>query len=219
MNKYLSHIYGLVTKNDPGTENGGLFLARYLTYKKMLGIPVDQDDYNTYMSKMDKAYVKYGLYLRSANHTTRTVSQDELTGFMLGSILIRVSIHKAVWGCLVSRFGSYPATGKAHWVNPGSYYAWAILGDSSFSFMLAPWYTINLLISTNKEKNDTSSKLIYIDELYNMKDKSWYSKLLYKYLDWRMTKMYGVKYIKSLVDIYYASEDMDHPIRELANRI
>ena len=217
---YFSEIFGLVTKNDPSTENGGLFLAHYMVLRMMLGLPVSPDAYQIYQAKMANAFVQYGLYLRAKSLPQRTVSQDEQTGFSVGSYILGTSHRFQIWGYLVKHFGTYPATGAFVMpYNPGSYYSWAVLADSKISFLFAPLYTINLLITSNKAANDTSSKLIYTDELYCMKQKSLYSKLLWAYFDWRMKLMYGPKWIKSLYDIYFGGEDLDHPLRVLAGQV
>lgn len=216
---YFSEIFGLITKADPGTENGGLFFAHYLVLKLMLGMPVTLDDYNLYQSKMANAHVEWGLYLRSKEHKSRTVSQDEQAGFAVASYILHTSHRHQIWGYMVKHFGNYPATGVGKFYNPGSYYAWAVLADSNLALFLAPWYTVNLLISTNKPKQDTSSKLIYMTELYVMKEKSVYSKFLWNYYVWRMELMYGKKWIKSLYDIYFGGESMDHPLRQLVEKL
>lgn len=216
---YFSEIFGLVTKNDPVTENGGLFFAHYLVLKMMLSMPITSEDYQIYMKKMSNAKVEYGLYLRSKEHKKRTVSQDEQTGFSSASYILELGHHKQIWEYIIEHYGSYPATGENKFYNPGSYYAWAVLADSKISFLLAPWYTLNLLISSNKPKENTSSKLIYITELYLMKEESFYSKILWKYFVWRMELMYGKKWIKSLYDIYFGGEELDHPLRILSRAI
>ncbi len=216
---YFSEIFGLVTKNDPTTENGGLFFAHYLVLKKMLGLQNSPYDNAIFNLKMNSALVENGLYKRSSYHTTRTVSQDELTGFTVASFLLKTSHRFSVWNYLAKHFGNYPATGTTSFYNPGSYYAWAVLGESKISFLLAPWYTLNLLISTNKNKQNTSSKLIYMSELYVMKDLTAYGDFLWQYYEWRMQTMYGEKWVAALIDIYFGGEDLDHPLRELSRKI
>jgi hypothetical protein len=215
---YFSSTYGLVTKNDPSTENGGLFFAHYLVLKEMLNVQITKDDYELFQEKMNSSFVKYGLYLRNKNLSTRTVSQDELTGMTIASYILNTTHYHSIWNYLSSHFGNYPATGKNSWVNGGSYYAWAKLADSKISFLLAPWYTINLLISSNKTKQDTSSKLIYFTELHTLKNR-FYPSLLWKYYSWRMKVMYGDKWIKELFAIYFHTEDADHPLIELSRKV
>lgn len=216
---YLSEIFGLVTKADPGTENGGLFFLHYLVLKLMLGTQPSQADIQLFLAKMSGAYVRIGLYKRSATHNKRTVSHDELTG-MIGTSTILNTYHGSdIVDFLNSNYGNYPATGERKHYNPADFYAWYIMTDRWYAGFFAPIYTINLLISSNKEKQNTSSKLIYMSELFIMKEKSVYSKLLWNYYVWRMELMYGKKWVKALFDIYFGSEDMDHPLRELVEKL
>lgn len=217
--EYFSDIFGLITKSDPTTENGGLFFAHYLVLKIMLGLSLEKFDYNIYLEKMNGSFIDYGLYLRSSQHKERTVSHDEITGFMVGSYILGTRERFAIWEKLKKGFGNYPATGSSKFYNPGNYYSWALLGESKLSPLFATWYTVNLLISSNKSAKDTSAKLIYTTELFIMKEKSWYSNILWKYFSWRMKLMYGEKWVKSLYDIYFASEDLDHPLRKLSREV
>lgn len=216
---YLSDIFGLVTKHDPVTENGGLFFAHYLVLKLMLGIQITPYDHHIFLSKMDNANVSYGLYLRSKNHQNRTVSHDEITGMIVASYILK-TLHKGfIIETLVSNYGNYPATGENKYYNPANLYAWGTLTSKKWAFLAAPLYTINLLISSNTEKGNTSSKLIYLTELFVMKEESLYVKMLYKYYTWRMTQMYGVNWVKELYAIYFASEGADHPLIEMSRRL
>jgi hypothetical protein len=215
---YFNGILGLVTKHDLGTENGGLFLAYYSVLLKMLNIT---DDYARviYTIKMGSARVENGLYLRSQNHPNRTVSHDEISGMIVGSYILGTYHRFNIMRYLKHKLGNYPATGENKFYNPADFYAWFELTDSKLKYLFLPFYTINLLITSNKKAQDTSGKLIYMTELYLMKDISLYSKLLWKYFDWRMKLMYSEKWVKDLVDIYFHNEDMDHPIRYLANKL
>jgi hypothetical protein len=219
MVNYFSIIYGLITKADPTTENGGLFFAHYLVLRMMLGYQVSPYDQVIYATKMSDSFIDYGLYLRDKTRKDVTVSQDEITGFFVSSHILKTTHRFSIWNTLIKHLGSYPATGATKFYNPGSYYSWAVLGDSKLSFIFAPWYTINLLISSNKPKSNTSTKLLYLNELYLIKDLSWYGDLLWQYYEWRMQVMYGEKWVAALFDIYFASEEMNHPLRELSHKI
>lgn len=216
---YFSNIFGLTTKADPTTENGGLFLAHYLVLKTILGKEITLSDRDVYYEKMLGAYVKEGLYLRSSKHTARTVSQDEIAGFVVGSFILGSFHRHNIWKYVVKHFGNYPATGTKKFYNPGAYYPWAVLAHSSLGLVLWPIYTINLVLSSNKKKQDTSSKLIYFTELSMMKTVAWYPKLLWKYYTWRMEKMYGEKWVKALFDIYFWAEGTDFPLKVLAKEV
>jgi len=86
---YFSNIFGLVTKYDPTSENGGSFFGYYLVLKLMLGEPITQQDIDLYIQKMQNAYISKGLYLRSSHHKERTVSHDELTGMIVTSKILK----------------------------------------------------------------------------------------------------------------------------------
>ena len=185
----------------------------------MLNLPVSPQDYEIYVRKMNNAFVDTGLYLRSKHHKEKSVSQDEQTGFAVASFVLGTHHRFAIWKYLETNWGNYPAAGKNKFYNGGAYYSWALLSDSSLSPLLAPWYTINLLISSNKPKGDTSSKLIYTTELFICRRKSWYANILWKYFQWRMEKMYGTKWIRELYMIYFGREDNDHPLLQLTKEI
>ncbi len=215
---YFSDVLGLITKYDPTTENGGSFFSYYLVLKLMLGLPITQEDLNLYVNKMNKAYVSKGLFLRSAHHSQKSVSQDEITGMIVGSKVLNTYHATDIADRLIKGFGSYPATGKAKFFNPADYYAWFTLTKKPFAFLFAFNYTVNLLISTNIKKQDVDSKLNNMVELYLMKDMSWYSNLLWKYFTWKMEKNYGKAWVKELFDIYFWSETEDHPILMLSRK-
>jgi hypothetical protein len=216
MSNFFSPIFGLVTASDPTTENGGSHFAKYLVLKILTGTVITKFDRDLFTDKMYASYVGPGLYLRSEHHTERTVSQDEITGMIFSSDLLGTWHDRVIWKRLVDGFGSYPATKTAKYYNPGSYYSWAIIAESKLSTIFLPVYIANLLISTNKEAKDTSSKLIYFVELFVLKDKCFIGKILSKYYVWRMKKMYGPKWIKSLFAIYYIGESEDHPLIHLS---
>lgn len=218
--KYFSEIYGLVTKNDKETENGGLFLAEYLTLKDMLNEPIPTDIEMLFWSKMDKSYVSEGLYKRSETHTERTVSNDEITGMIVSSHLLYTPHGNSIARYLSDNFGNYPATGTNKRYNPADFFAWFKLSNRSLlANLFAPFYLINLLITSNREKQNTSSKLMYLIELHCLKDVSFIGKYMHKYFTWRMKKMYGDRYIKELFSIYFHSEDSDHPLIELSSKL
>jgi hypothetical protein len=215
---YFDLTFGLITKNDRESENGGLFLSEYLVLLKMLNNTNYLSGY-VYTIKMGRARVKNGLYLRSRNHPNRTVSHDEITGMIASSHILKTPHKHNIIKYLIKHFGNYPATGKNKFYNPADFYAWFELTGNKLKYLFLPFYTINLLITSNKTAQDTSGKLIYMTELFLMKDISLYSKLLWKYFDWRMKLMYSEKWVKDLVDIYFHTEDLDHPIRFLANKL
>lgn len=227
--KYFDSIYGLVTDNDRKTENAGLFLAESIVLHnifielynkgidKLAGIQL-----STFESKMLESFVEQGLYKRTKFHNLRAVSQDEITGMIVSSYLLGTSHKQDITHYLATHFGNYPATGTNKFYNPADYYAWFRLSGNwtqILSYLFLLFYIINLLISSNKEKQNTSSKLMYMVELYCLNKESICGKLMWKYFKWRMKLMYGEKWIKGLIDIYFHMEKENHPLRYLANMI
>ena len=198
---------GLVTSSDPRTENRNLFYAQYLA----LG-GVDQG-FNSFMHAKQLAN---GLYLRSSFHTDRTVSHDEITGWMASSYLLNTVHRVEIWKTLVSNYGAYPAVVKDITdrlpYNPGNYYAWASYAGSSAKYLFLPMYFINLLIAIAKEKQNTSSKIIYWLELSTM-PKTWVNLQMKKIFEAKMKAQYGEKWLEGLFSIYFNSESRtDFPL-------
>lgn len=205
MFEYFSPIFGLVTKADPITENGGLFLAQYHAHKQ------DAKGFAIYLEKMARARTESGLYMRSANHKERAVSHDEITGMMASSSIFQTHHRHIIWNQLKENLGAYPAVVK-DWTdrlpyNPGNYYAWGQYAESKMSYLFLFFYFINIIITISKNKNDTSSKLIYWLELNTMPINIT-NKLLKKIFTCAMKKQYGDNYIYELRKIYFALEDV-----------
>lgn len=222
--EYYSKTFGLVTNNDPTTENGGTFLCHAIIFSQMLKYPAFFTLFleNLFYTKMTNAKIEDGLYMRSSYHTTRTVSQDELTSFFVSSFLLNSFHRYAIWDYMIKHFGVYSFKGGDRKLpfQPAVYYPWARLADSKIAFLFLPFYLLAFLISIHKNKQATSSKLLYMDELYALNIKGGLvDKLLYKFFVWKMKKIYGEKYIKGLIDIYFSSELKEHPIRALADSL
>lgn len=192
---------GLVTTSDPQTENRNLFYAEYLTLDG-----VDQG-FNSFMNEKK---IANGMYLRSSIHTERTVSHDEITGWLVSSKILGTNHGKEIWNQLKENYGAYPAVVK-DWTdylpfNPGNYYAWGKLVGSSFSLLFLPMYLINLVIACSKSPNNTSSKIIYWLELSNIN-----SPLCKWYFEKRMKSQYGNDWLLSLLTIYFGT-DSEFPV-------
>ena len=221
---YYSFIYGLVTNHDMTSENGGLFLLHSIVLKLILCaqlrcVPDFTLEKQIFNAKMESAKISEGLYLRSANHKERTVSHDEITGFIGTSASLNTDHSVKIWKYLSLHGGHYNATGKEKSYNFGAYYFPAVMNNSWVSFIYAPIYTINMFISINTKKEDTSSKLIYLDELYLAKDKSRYALILWEIYQKKMRLMYGDHWIRELYAIYFKGEPSDHPLIELSRKL
>lgn len=203
---------GLVTSQDIQTENRNLFYAEYLA----LG-GVDQG-FNSFMHAKQ---LPNGMYLRSSVHTNRTVSHDEITGWMASSHILKTGHKLEIWKTLLSNYGAYPAVVK-DWTdrlpyNPGNYYAWASYAGSYAKYLFLPMYFINLLVAIAKEKQNTSSKIIYWLELSTM-PKTWVNIQMKKIFEAKMKAQYGENYLKGLFNIYFGAEDRKYfPLWKLLN--
>lgn len=215
---YFSSIFGLVSKEDPQSENGGLQLGFFYTLKRMLGERITITEADLFVTKMRNAKVTEGLYLRSSYHKFTRVSQDEQSGFSICSYILETNHRFEIWKYL-DKHHNYPATGEDRRYNPGDYYAWGTLAGAKPPWYSPFWYCINLVLSSNKPKGNTSSKLIYLCELYLMKDISKYANKLWKYYSWRMKFMYGKNWINALFETCYIREDSDFPLKELSRRL
>ena len=200
---------GLVTKHDPSTENRNLFYAEYLT----LG-GVDQG-FNYFMNAKK---LPNGMYLRSSIHTKRSVSHDEITGWLVSSKILNTNHRFEIWNQLVSNYGAYPAVIENVLdylpFNPSNYYAWGELSEKKWTKVFYPIYAVSLIIACAKEKQNTSSKIIYWLELSNID-----APLLKWFFEKRMEAMYGEKWIKELFDIYFHGEDLEHPLKKLSGEM
>lgn len=217
MFEYFKKGFGLVTQNDPTTENCNLFYAEYLALKtKRLHVPEDSDleKFNEDMSLKVNAD---GLYNRRSEEPipVRSVSHDEITGWMVSSRILGTNHGKNIWKHLISHFGTYNNTGRfteSLPFNPSNYYAWGELTDSwlaskLFFFM----YLINMLIAIHKKPEITSSKIIYWLELSVM-PKSMLNNILWSIFEKQMKKQYGEAYISAMLHIYHNAESENFPI-------
>lgn len=199
---------GLVTKNDPTTENMNLFLAEYLT----VGGHVEKE---YFIDAMDSRRLSNGLYLRSPIHKARTVSHDEILGFIVTSKILNTYHRFEIWNQLVENNGAYPAV--AHDIsdlisyNPANFYPWAMITEhENVAQIYLPFYLVNFLLNINKPYKDTSSKIKTWLEISNMPPTKT-NQLLAIQFDDSMIKMYGRCWLEVLMHIYHG-EDPDFPI-------
>lgn len=203
---YFKAGYGLVTKHDPVTENCNLFYAQYLALKN----PHERSDFNFFTINMvTKWNRKHGVYNRRSGYDTRSVSHDEITGWMVSSYLLQTSHKDSIWHHLKTHFGAYNNTGKPLDYlpfNPANYYAWGELVGAKYHKIFLPFYLINLLIASSKDKMNTSSKIIYWLEL-SVLPKTWVNQQMKAIFERKMKAQYGEHWLRGLYEIYFASED------------
>lgn len=216
---YLSEIFGLITKHDSTSENAGLFLAHYFTLKLILGVPILDDEKKIFLQKMENAKVSEGLYRRSKHHTERTVSHDEISGMLISSHVLKTDHGNSILNYLETNFLNYPATGVNKFYQPSNFYAWGLLTGRKWTGIFYPLYAISFFISIKKDKSQTSSKLIYFNELYHMRKLSKPSDLLWKIFKKEMENQYGKDWINGLFEIYFKLEENDFPLKALSKGI
>jgi hypothetical protein len=214
--QYFLPTFGLVTSHDKGSENSGTFFMHYLILKQMNNIAITNSDREVFFSKMEASKVAHGLYLRTANHPNRSVSHDELTSIIVSSAILNTSHGADVAQYLQSHNGNYPATGESKRYNPSNYFAWYnISGVNGHTFIPRIIYTISLMISCTTAKENTSSKLLYLAELYTLRHKF---PGLWEYYTSKMKAQYGEFWVKELFAIYFHTETADYPLIELSRK-
>lgn len=216
---YFSEIFGLITRHDQTTENAGLFLAHYFVLKLILGEPILEHEKLIFLEKMANARVSEGLYRRSKHHTQRTVSHDEITGMLISSKILKTGHGVEVMDYIERHFLNYPATGVAKFYQPSNFYMWGLLTGRRWTAVFYPFYAASFFLSIRKPKIETSSKLIYLIELYTTKDISFSSKVLWTFFVAEMNKVYGKDWIRGLFEIYFNGEHDNFPLLELSRRI
>lgn len=231
--EYLSNKYGLVTTNDPETENGQLFLAELILLQKQnIQSLEDYLDYTTYKSLMTKqlfySQVEGGLYHRNPDLTDRRcMSHDNLSGIFAFSYAANTLHATEIWQYLISHFFTYDNTqGKSTQFsrflpfNPSNYFMWGLMAKVNTILLLPflPFLIINTIITCNKEYNDTSGKILSWVEMHQFRE-HFIVKYIFRYYENKMKKMYGDNYIKVLLsDIYFKNEPLDFPIKKILTK-
>ena len=214
--QYFKPTFGLVTSRDQFSENSGTFFMYYLILKQMNGLQLTNFDMSIFLQKMQAAKVADGLYLRTVNHPNRTVSHDEITSFIVSSNILQTSHGPAIAEYLKHSNGNYPATGVSKRYNPSNYFAWYnISGVNGHTFFPSLIYVVSLIITCNSAKTETSSKLLYLAELYTLRKQF---PRLWKYYTSKMEKQYGPLWVKELFAIYFASENAEYPLIKLSRQ-
>lgn len=206
--EYFKAGYGLVTENDPNTENANLFYAQYLLLKRSY----TPEDYNFFtINMLTKWNTERKVYNRRSGKDTRSVSHDEITGWMVSSYILQTSHKRQIWNHLMTHLGSYNNTGKLLDYlpfNPGNYYAWGAYVESPLRWAFLPIYFINMMLASHGDKQATSSKIIYWLELNSM-PKTWVNLQMKKIFENKMIKTYGLNWLEELYAIYFGAEKRD----------
>lgn len=213
--QYMRPGFGLVTENDPNTENANLFLAQWHILKNNKGKLTDADR-DWFIANMETKINSKGLYNRRSIETipVRSVSQDEILGFLISSTLLQTPNAEKIWKHLITHFGTYNNTGRLKDsipFNPANFYAWGQIVGSKLSYLFLPFYIANLLIAINKDPSNTSSKIMYWMEMTVM-PKTLINIFLFNIFKKQMIKQYGGDYVSVMLHIYHNAEKPEFPI-------
>lgn len=203
--EYFKLGFGLVTYRDQTTENCNLHYAQYLALKG-----ANVQDLEFFNKNMELKINDRGLYNRRSIEPlpTRSVSKDEILGFMTASSTLGTDHKDKIWKHLLTNFGAYNNTGRfsdSLPFNPGNFYNWGQLVNSKLSYLFLPIFIINMIITCNKNKQETSSKIMY-DLILRTIPKNFVNKQLSKYYEKKMKSQYGESYLLELYSIYFPSE-------------
>lgn len=231
--EYFSTRYGLVTDNDPVTENGQLFLATFLLLCRH-SISEDLSWYaasvmreQLYNSRVQaKPITLPPTYIRGLFHRNpdlidrRIMSHDNMSGIMAFLYMDDTADRFYIWKYLLTHFGTYDnSLGKSKQLsrflpfNPSNFFVWGLCADSKISFLFYPFYWANLLITCHKPKADTSGKILTLVELIQFRN-HWLAKHCWKYFNRKMIEQYGFIWQHELMRLYHGKNSPEFPLRK-----
>ena len=229
--EYFSEKYGLVTDNDPESENGQLFLAHYsLVLDSLYPKKIDQIEYIservkadvTLIRQLDNSCVETGLYHRNIDLSDkRIMSHDNMSGIMAWSFLRSTGHRFSIWNYLVKHLGTYDnSQGKSKQLsrflpfNPSNFFVWGLCAESKLAYLFLPFYIPSLILACNRPKEDTSGKILAWIELSVLQD-NFICRHLFKYYEKKMKKQYGEDYMKELINIYHGKNSKQFPLNNI----
>ena len=213
---YISEKYGLVTKSDPFSENGQLFMAELILIQKMKGID-NADNIAILRKQIEDNMLKVGLYNRNIDLPNRTMSHDNMSGIMSFAFEIKSNIRFEIWDYIMNHFGVYNNTPNGTDItrflpfNPSNLFIWGLCVESFIYLPFIIVYFPTLLITCSTATTNTTGKILQWVELYPHRE-HWLCKYLFQYYEYSMKKQYGDKYLESLMKIYFVGNDSDFPI-------
>ena len=228
--EYLNLDHGIelfpnINFNHRGNENGILFFCEYLILKQISGQSLTSRDKETFISIIRGIEVVSGLYDRGASdkireNPKRSQSHDNLSAIASISKMLGTSHASEIASYGLKNFGIYNNNQKGFSLpmNPANYSIWLALANKSafLQILFLPFFLINFIISMSKKKENTSSKLLYLVELFPLKEIQPYGLLYSLYLA-RLKNQYGEKYLKEIFGIYF--KDENHPNNVLARSL
>jgi hypothetical protein len=229
--EYLNYDHGLeLTKGNTsghrGNENGILFLAEYFVLKQISGENLTEEDKQIFTTIMSGLQVKAGLYDRGKSdkdreNPKRTISHDNISAISSCSVMFNTNHAKdiAVYGLKHFFVYNNNLNGFRLPMNPANYSIWLANGKicSLLEIIFLPFFLINFIITMSKAKETTSSKLLYLVELFPHREGKIHWKLSYKLYTVLLKRQYGENYLQELFSTYF--KDTEHPNNILARKI
>lgn len=219
--EYISRKYGLVTDTDLESENGQLFLVELIFLSDLLN---KESEYlkSIMIEQLQLSKVSDGLYSRNPDLSDRRIlSHDNLTAIFAWSYLAKTEHRFSIWKYLLKHLGTYDnSRGKTKQLsrflpfNPANFFIWGLCAESNIYLLFLPFYLVNLIISSNKPKEDTSGKILSWVELYPHRN-HWLVKRLYDYYHRKMQNQYDIFYVPELMRIYHGNNSPEFPIRKI----
>jgi hypothetical protein len=205
------------------TENGILYQSEFVMLQDIIGT-LDDMDKSRFSRTVDALELEPGLYCRSRQEksedsaTRRTISQDNIDGIVYGGLICGTDRYsKDVAKYALKHFGIFNNTSRFVLpLNPGNFFDWFLSGGYFIlSIFFLPVFIINYLLTIHKDKNNTSSKKLYLLCLYAMR-KTKIMRYFYRHFCEHMVEMYGEEFISEIYKIYYPAE---HPLNFFAKGI
>ena len=204
--------FGLTGELDLTNENGQLFEVTYLFLNGENAIV------NHMNSQLAKSKVEDGLYNRNPT-LVKTMSHDNLLAITAFSKQFNTGHAKQIWRYLLKHLGTYDNTkGKSSELtrflpfNPANYFIFGLCANSILAYLFLPFFLINLIISCNQSKDNTSGKILDFISLHPLKDKNFILKAINRYYEKKMKALYGEDYMRALITIYHGGNSKNFPI-------
>lgn len=225
---YLNYNHGLelvkgLTDTERGNENGILFLVEYFILLDMLG-QLTSEHANIFKQIVNDLEIEDGIYDRGkldryGEQPVRSISHDNISAISAGSYLFGTEHARQIADYGLKHFFVYDNNGQEYLpMNPGNYTPWLYLGERSklLQLVFLPFFLINFTITMLKPKQDTSSKLLYLVELYAMQKTSKFYKFLFNIYMKRIKKQYDG--LHNILLIYF-HQDINNPINVKAREL
>lgn len=226
--EYLSTKYGLVTDNDPVTENGQLFLAELIQLTSSSTQNYLIPTYNLLMQmQLNASKVKDGLYNRNPDLTDRRImSHDNMQGIMAWSYSQNTYHRFQIWKYMWMHGFTYDnSQGKSSQLsrflpfNPAYVFMWGLMAESKLIYIflpiLYPIFLVSLMMACNTKHEDSGGKILYWLGLTALRD-NFLIKIPLRYFEKKMKHSYGEDYVKELMRIYHGrNNSKDFPIKKI----